>query len=142
MSEFANILLTMNKAAIIISPEMPTGLLSNAVACITSGLFVKGEEFVGEEINGKDVTFIPITKIPILILKPGNTPLTDLCRKAQNLGLVYMALTREGQSTTNYEEYILRVKGKGLDEVTLVGLGVVGTPEKVNSLTGNLPMLR
>lgn len=132
----------MHKAAIIINPEMPVGLLANAVACIASGLFVNGEEFVGEEIEGKDVTFIPITKIPILILKPGNTPLADLCRKAQSLGLIYMAFTREGQSTTNYEEYIIRVKGKSLDEVTLVGLGVVGTPEKVNSLTGSLPMLR
>lgn len=136
------ILNIMNKAAIIINPDMPLGLLANAVACITSGLFVKGEEYVGEEIIGKDVVFIPITKIPILILKPGNTPLTDLCRKAQSLGLTYMAFTKEGQSTTNYEEYIIRVKGKSLDEVTLVGLGVVGLPDKVNSLTGNLPMLR
>lgn len=132
----------MHKAAIIIDSEMPTGLLANAVACITSGLFLKGEDYVGPEIAGKDVNFIPITKIPILILKPGNIPLTDLCRKAQSLGLIYMAFTKEGQSTTNYEEYIIRVKGKSLDEVTLVGLGIVGSPEKINSLTGNLPMLR
>lgn len=132
----------MNKAAIIISPELPVGLLANAVACITSGLFTNGGKLVGEKIVGKDVTFIPITKIPILLLKPGKIPLVDLCRQAQQMGLKYMAFTREAQTTTNYEEYKKRVNGVNLNEVSLVGLGIVGAEEKINSLTGNLPMLR
>lgn len=132
----------MNKAAIIINPEMPTGLLANAVACITSGLFLEGKEYVGEAIAGSDVTYIPITKIPILILKPANIPLIDLCKKAQETGLKNMVFTREAQTTTNYEEYTERVKGKSMTEITIVGLGIVGPEEKVNSLTGNLPMLR
>ncbi len=132
----------MHKAAIIINPEMPTGLLANAVACITSGLFLNGDDFVGEQIDGDGVTYIPITKIPILILKPGKMLLVDLCKQAQHLGLKYMAFTREAQTTTNYEEYRVRVEGKKINDVTLVGLGIVGLEEKVNSLTGNLPMLK
>lgn len=132
----------MHKAAIVINPDMPAGLLANAVACIASGLFLNGNNFVGPEIAGKEVNYIPITKIPILILKPGNIPLIDLLRQTQKLNLRYMAFTREAQSTTNYEEYTKRVSGKSLAEVTLVGLGVVGPVETVNSLTGNLPMLR
>lgn len=132
----------MDKAAIIINPDLPVGLLANAVACITSGLFVDGKDFVGEEIVGKDVRYLPITKIPILILKPGQKPLADLCRQAQELELKYIAFTREAQSTTNYEEYTKRVNGLSLNDVTLVGLGIVGEGEKVNSVTGSLPMLR
>ncbi len=132
----------MYKAAIIINPEMPVGLLANAVACITSGLFLNGEDLVGGEIAGQDVVFIPITKIPILILKPGKISLIDLCRQAQSLELKYMAFTHEAQTTTNYEEYTKRVKDARLNEVSLVGLGIVGPQEKINSLTGNLPMLR
>src|SRR3989344_7333996 len=132
----------MNKSAIIINPDQPTGLLANAVACITSGLFLNGAEYVGETIVGSDVTYIPITKIPILILKPGNIPLIDLCHKAQQTGLRCMVFTLEAQTTTNYEEYTQRVKRKSIKNVTVVGLGVVGPEEKVNSLTGNLPMLR
>lgn len=132
----------MNKVAIVINPDQPTGLLANAVACITSGLFLNGAKYVGETIIGSDVTYIPITKIPILILKPGNTPLIDLCQKIQQTGLKCMVFTREAQTTTNYEEYTQRVKGKSIKDVTIVGLGVVGPEEKVNSLTGSLPMLR
>lgn len=132
----------MFKAAIIIDPDMPTGLLANAVACITSGLFLNGKEYVGEEIAGTDVTYIPITKIPILILKPGGNTLLEHLRKIQATGVKYMAFTREGQSTTNYEEYKSRVIGKKVEEVTLVGLGIVGQEAQINSLTGSLPMLR
>lgn len=132
----------MYKASIVINPEQPTGLLANAVACITSGLFLNGNEYVGEAIAGTDVVYIPITKIPILILKPGNTPLIDLCQKAQQSGLKCMIFTREAQSTTNYEEYTQRVQGKKLSEVTIVGVGVVGPDDQIKSLTGNLPMLR
>ncbi len=132
----------MNKAAIVINPDLPTGLLANAVACITSGLFVEGKDYVGAQIEGKDVKYFPITKIPILILKPGQKTLLELCQLAKDTDLKYIAFTKEAQTTTNYEEYTSRVNGLGLDEVTIVGLGIVGEQEKVNSITGNLPMLR
>lgn len=132
----------MNKAAIIIDPDLPLGFLANAVACITSGIFLYGDDFVGPEIQGKAVTYIPITKIPILLLKPGNRTLQELLQQAQSLNLKYMAFTREAQSTTDYEKYQKSVEGLPLESVTLIGLGVVGPEKLVNSLVGNLPMLR
>lgn len=132
----------MNKSAIIINPDMPTGLLANATACITSGLFLEGKEYVGDEIQGTNVTYIPITKIPILILKLSHTPFTTLYEKAKQMGLKCMVFTKEAQTTTNYEEYTQRVKGKSITDVNIVGLGIVGDEDKVNSITGNLPMLR
>lgn len=63
----------MFKAAIIIDPNLPIGILANAVACIVSGLFLEGKDYVGTEIKGINITYIPITKIPILLLKPGNS---------------------------------------------------------------------
>ncbi len=132
----------MNKAAIIINPDLPIGILANAVACITSGLFLQGNEYVGPEILGENVTYIPITKIPILILKPGNKSLIELCKQAQSSGLKYMAFTREGQSTTDYSLYEKAVAGKPLETVTLLGIGLVGPEKIVNSIVGSLPMLR
>ena len=130
------------KSAIIINPDLPQGFLANAVACIASGIFNNGGDIVGPEIKGKDVDYIPITKIPILILKPGNKSLLELCRQAQKLDLKYMAFTKEAQSTTDYDAYTYSVSGKPLEEVTLLGLGVVGPDDLVNSLVGSLPMLR
>ena len=132
----------MNKAAIIIDPELPVGLLANAVACITSGLFVNEPEMVGPQIEGDDISYIPITKIPILILKPGASSLHEIFIKAKNSGIKYMAFTKEAQSTTDYLDYQKNVIAKPAEQVTLVGLGVVGHFKQVNSLVGSLPMLR
>ena len=132
----------MLKAAIIIDPELPLGILANAVACITSGLFLDGKEFVGPQIIGKGIKYIPITKIPILILKPGNKSLQDLLSQAIDLNLKYMAFTKEAQSTTDYDKYEKAVVNLPLETVTLLGLGVVGPEKLVNSLVGSLPMLR
>lgn len=132
----------MYKAAIIVDPELPTGLLTNSVACITSGLFLEGKDYVGPEIKGANVTYIPITKIPILILKPGKKSFLEICKQAQEMNLKYMAFTKEGQSTTDYNQYEKRVAGLPLESVNLVGVGVVGDEKIVNSLVGSLPMLR
>jgi len=53
-----------------------------------------------------------------------------------------MAFTREAQSTTDYDAYEKSVTGLPLESVHLMGLGVVGEDNIVNSLVGNLPMLR
>jgi len=132
----------LNKAAIIINPDLPIGILANAVACITTGLFLYGEDSVGPEIKGKDITFIPITKIPILILRPGSKPIIELLEQAKLRELKYMAFTHEAQSTTDYDSYMKNVEGKSIDEITLLGIGVLGPTKTVNSLVGNLPMLR
>lgn len=132
----------MYKAAIIINPDLPLGILANAVACITSGLFLDGKDYVGPEIAGDKITYIPITKIPILILKPGSKSLTELCIQAQLMNLKYMAFTKEAQSTTDYDAYTKSVSGLPLESVTLLGLGVVGPTKLVDSLVGSLPMLR
>lgn len=130
------------KSAIIINPDLPIGYLANAVACIASGIFLNGNDLVGPEIKGQNVSYIPITKIPILLLKPGTKSLLELCKQAQTLHLKYMAFTKEAQSTTDYEAYTNSVSGLPLESVTLLGLGVVGEDNIVNSLVGNLPMLR
>lgn len=132
----------MNKAAIIINPDVPTGLLANAVACITSGLFHNETDLVGEKIEGKDVVYIPITKIPILILKPGTRSLLDIAKEVQKANIKHIIFTREAQQTTDYTTYTESVVNKSLEEVNIVGIGVVGPEKTINSLTGNLPMLR
>ena len=66
----------------------------------------------------------------------------ELTRRAQSLGLKYMAFTREAQSTTDYDAYEKSVTGLPLESVHLMGLGVVGEDNIVNSLVGSLPMLR
>ena len=130
------------KSAIVVNESLGPGFLANAAACITSGLFQGEVEILGGAIEGKGFTFIPITKIPILILKQSNKKWEDLLARAVKNKLKYMVFTREGQSTINYGEYEERVRGKGIQEIEVLGIGVLGDDKIVNSFAGDLALLR
>lgn len=130
------------RIAIALDENLGHGFMANAAACIASGLFNNGGDLLGEQIEGTDCTFIPITKIPVLIVKQNKKPWSELLKRAKRNKLKYMIFTREGQSTTSYQEYVERVKGKKLNEVEVIGIGVLGEDEVVNKFAGDLPLMR
>lgn len=130
------------KSAIVLEEHTPTGLLANAAACITTGLFKDQPDAYGAEIAGADCTLISITKVPILILKKGQRTFEELLRRAKDLDVRMMIFTKEGQSTASYDEYIARTEGKALEDLTIVGLGVIGQDADITTIVGDLPLLR
>lgn len=130
------------KSAIVLDETLPPGLLANAAACITTGIFEGEKEAMGQQIEGDGCTFIPITKIGIPILRKGHKDFNELLKRAETNELKTMIFTREAQSTNSYEEYIKRVQGKKLSEVTVIGIGVIGGDAAVTKFAGDLPLLR
>jgi len=128
------------KIGIVLNESLGPGHLANAAACIASGLFNNEENLLGPGIEGKDVNYIPITKIAIMVFKQNGKSWRELLKRAKRKKLKYMLFTKEGQSTTSYEEYIERVKGKDIEEVEIIGLGVLG--ENIDSFCGDLSLLR
>ena len=130
------------KSAIVIDESLPVGLLANAAACIATGLFRDQPEVYGSEIQGADCMFIPITKIPILILKKGQKDFNEILRRMQGTELRCMSFTKEGQSTADYNEYMLRVEGKKLSDLRIIGIGIIGEDVQVTKVAGDIPLLR
>lgn len=130
------------KIAVVLNEDLGPGFLANGAACIASGLFNGEQGLLGPGIEGKYCEFIPITKIPILVMKQNGKPWEELLKRAKRNNLKYMLFTREGQSTIDYDAYIERVKGKTVNEVEVVGLGVLGEDEVINKFGGDLPLLK
>ncbi|MDO8553761.1 MAG: DUF2000 domain-containing protein [Candidatus Micrarchaeota archaeon] len=130
------------KIAIVLNETLGSGYLVNAAACIASGLFNGEQNILGPQIEGNDFTYIPITKIPILVLKQNKKPWKELLERAKKNKLKYMVFTREGQSTTSYEEYIKNVVGKPIEQVDVIGMGVLGDDNYVTKFSGDLGLLR
>lgn len=130
------------KSAMVIDESLPVGLLANAAACITTGLFRDQPEAYGSEIQGADHTFIPITKIPILILKKGQRDFSEILRRMQGTDLRCMIFAKEGQSTADYHEYMRRVEGKKLSDLHIIGIGIIGEDAQVTKVAGDVPLLR
>ena len=63
-------------------------------------------------------------------------------KRAKRSKLKYMVFTKEAQSTTNYKEYIEGVKDKKLDEIEVIGIGVLVEDNLVDRFAGDLPLLR
>jgi len=130
------------KIAIALDDTVRLGLLANATACIASGLFHDEKDLLGPQIEGDHFTYIPITKIPILIVKKSKKNWKELLNRAKKNKLKYMIFTREGQSTTDYDGYVERVEGKSIEEVEVIGIGVLGEDNIVQKFCGDLPLLR
>ncbi len=130
------------KAAIVLDETLPAGLLANAAACITTGIFKDEPDALGRAIDGADCHFIQITKIGIPILKRGHKNFTELLERAKANNLKTMIFTREAQSTNSYEEYVTRVEGKNIEDLTITGIGVIGEDKAVTNFAGDLPLLR
>jgi hypothetical protein len=130
------------KIVIALDEGLGPGYLANAAACVASGLFYSEEALLGPSIEGDALTYIPITKIPILIMKKGSKSWEELLMRAKKNDLKYMVFTKEGQSTTSYEEYMNRVRGKPLQEVTTLAIGVLGDDAIVKRFCGDLALLR
>ena len=130
------------RAAIVLNENLGPGYLANAAACIATGLFKDEKDVIGPGIEGDFFTYIPITKIPVLIMKQSGKNWKDILNRAKKNKLKYMVFTREGQSTTSYDEYIGRVKGKPIEQVEVIGIGVIGEDDAVNKFGGDLPLLR
>ena len=130
------------RIAIALNENLGVGYLSNAAACIASGLFDNEKDLLGEQIEGAECSFIPITKIPVLIVKQNKKSWDELLKRAKRNKLKHMVFTKEGQSTISYQEYIDRVKGKKLSEIEIISIGVFGEDNLVTKFCGDLPLLR
>lgn len=130
------------KIAIVLDEELGIGHLANAAACIASGLFFGEQEIVGPKIQGDFFEYIPITKIPCLILKKKDKEWKELLNRAKKNKLKYMVFTTQAQSTTSYEEYVRRVEKKPLEEVNVIGIGVLGEDQSVTKFSGDLALLK
>src|SRR3989338_1294442 len=130
------------RISIIVDENSGLGFITNAVACISSVLFYDEKDLLGTSIEGENFTYIPITKIPIMIFKRNKKDWEELLKRAKRNKLKYMVFTREGQSTTNYEEYISRVKGKPMSQVNVIAFGVLGEDNLINSFSGDLALLK
>jgi hypothetical protein len=75
-------------------------------------------------------------------MKKHNKTWKELLDRAKRNKLKYMIFTDEGQSTINYDEYVNRVKGKPIEEVKVIAIGVLGEDSIIQKFCGDLPLLR
>lgn len=133
------------KMVIVLDENLPAGLLCNTSAVLSLTIGHKVEGLIGSDLlDGSETNHVGITHQTMPILKTNQTNLKDIYKKARDLGEdVYMVdFTDAAQTTRNYADYEEKLKNKKTDELTLLGIALVGNKTNVTSLTGNLGLLK
>jgi len=134
------------KVAIVMNKELPLGLIANASAVLGISLGKLFPEVVGESIaddNGKLHLGITTKTIPIL----GTTReqvkiIRDKLFDEAYSDVIVVDFSEIAQRCLDYEDYTQRLSNMKSSETYYMGLCLCGPIKKVNSLTGNLGLLR
>lgn len=135
-----------NKCVIVLDKELPVGLLANTAAVVGMGLSHEAPEIMGRVlIDAAGVPHAAITTIPVPILGVDGNKLASIAASARissGPSLLIVDVTDAAQSTKDYAAYEEQLKRTDPGQLRYLGIGLLGPKKMVNSLTGNLPMLR
>lgn len=132
------------KCVMIIDESLPLGAIANTAAVLGITLGGKLPEYVGETVvDGAGSPHIGIVRIPVPILKASRGTIGALrlrLYEEQYKDLTAVDFTELARSCKTYEEYIDKMSYAS--QLNYIGLAVCGDKRKINSLTGNLPLLK
>lgn len=134
------------KVAMVINKELPLGLIANASAVLGISLGKLFPEIVGENIaDDTSKLHLGITTKTIPILGATREQVKIIRDKLFDEGysdVIVVDFSELAQKCLDYENYTERLSRMKSSEIYYMGLCLCGPIKKVNSLTGNLGLLR
>jgi hypothetical protein len=134
------------KIVIILDESLPKGLLANSAAVLSLTLVNHYKEITGWDLKDSEGNLHKaITKIPIPILAASKSHLKELFSQQNNTEFSDLEITGfndVAQSCRTYEEYEQKLQNLALKDIEFTGVLIAGNKEKVNKLTGSLPLLK
>lgn len=132
------------KCVMIIDEHLPLGEIANTAAVLGITLGGKFPGYVGENVtDGSGDPHIGIIKIPVPILKANRETIGKLrlrLYEERYSDITAVDFTELAQSCKSYEEYIDKMSYAA--RLDYIGLALCGDKRRINSLTGNLPLLK
>lgn len=134
------------KCVMIINRELPLGLIANTAAVLAVSIGHQLDGIVGEDVVDADGSIHPgITNLPISILGANAELIKEIRTKAlahSGDGLRYIDFCESAQKSKVYEDYRSRLAGESGAAIDYLGLALFGPRKKVESLTGNIGLLK
>ena len=134
------------KCVIVIDETLPIGIIANTSAILGITLGAKVEEIVGDNVMDKTGnSHLGIIKIPIPILKATTETIKAIHKKLYEhdfYDLTTVDFTDLAQSCKTYDEFVERMNHTQEKDLKYIGLAIYGSKNKINKLTGNIPLLR
>ncbi len=134
------------KCVLVIDEKLPLGLIANTAAILGVTLGAKVADMIGDNVvDGSGIEHLGIVKAPIPILKGTTELLSNLKDKTMTepfLDLIVVDFSDVAQRCKTYEDYVTKLQTMSKVDYRYFGLGIYGDTKKVNSLTGDIALLR
>lgn len=134
------------KCVIVVDGGLPRGIIANTAAILGISLGKRFPEAVGRDVSDKSgIVHSGIIEFPVPVLN-GSTDVLKalrqkLCEKDfEDIAAVDFSDT--AQSCKTYDEFAEKLSRTEESSPRYFGIGLCGCAKKVNSLTGNLPLLK
>lgn len=133
------------RLAIIVSPDLPLGLIANTVGAVAIGLGARIPALGADELADRQARRFDISaNRPVPVLQADGGTIRAIMLKALSAGedravVPFPAFARSLHVFADYRE---AVPGRDLAEEAIDGLGLAGPSKWIRSLTGSLKLLR
>jgi hypothetical protein len=134
------------KCVMIITEDLPLGLIANTAAVLAMSIGDKIKGIIGTDVyDGDGELHRGITGLPIPLLR-GNSESIRATRRAlletDQPDLYFVDFCDVAQKCKTYDDYISRMSRQREEELKYLGLAICGPDKLVKSLTGNMGLLR
>jgi hypothetical protein len=130
----------------VINRDLPLGLLANTAAVLAASIGDKIKGLIGEDVFDADGSLHPgITGTPIAILSGDDELIRAIRQKlleAPKENLYFVDFCNVAQRSKVYDEYKANLITTPADQLSYLGIAMVGPNKQIERLTGNVALLR
>ncbi len=132
------------KMIIIIDDNLPIGLKCNTAAVLSLTFGKKIDGLIDKDLTDKSGDLHHgLTNQPIPILKSTFEEIKELRKLSlKHEDLLVIDVTDVAQTAKNYKDYENKLKSKTAVELIYLGIAIAGNKKSINSIAGNLGLLR
>lgn len=131
------------KMVIVLDEKLPLGLLVNTAAVLSLTLGEKIQGLIDKDLIDKSgLNHVGLTNTPLPILKSSEEKIKSIKTDKTSEDLLIVDITDAAQTTKNYIDYEEKLKNKTVEELKFLGIVLAGSKKMINSITGNLSLLR
>lgn len=133
-----------SKAVIVLDPALAPGVLTNTAAYLALALGQHLPSLLGPDLTDRrGVLHRGTSALALPILRAAPERLAELHSAAHALpDLLTLSFTNAAQTTLTYADYTQRLTTLPPEALIYLGLALYGPKRRINTLTGNLPLLR
>ena len=134
------------KCVIVVDEGMELGVIANVTAILSISLGKLRPDISGNDIiDAENHTHYGLIQVPVPVLKASADKVAEIRNKLFGEGFEDIScidFTNVAQQSMNYIDYTDTMQNSTHDDLSYLGIAMVGNKKKVNKLTGSLGLLR